>query len=65
MTICGWSGSRLTDDKLARDFTALDVDLVYLPYTLSTSNNALRRALKCIDAMAENPTRADGHEVAV
>jgi glycerol-3-phosphate cytidylyltransferase len=39
-----WQGTE-KGDKLERDFTALGVEVVYFPYTLSTSSSALRRAL--------------------
>jgi glycerol-3-phosphate cytidylyltransferase len=38
--------------KLERDFAALGVEVVYLPYTLSTSSSALRRALQNIELLA-------------
>ncbi len=46
-----WQGTA-KGDKLERDFAGLDVQVVYFPYTQSTSSSALRRTLKNIDAMA-------------
>ena len=46
-----WQGTA-KGDQLERDFAALDVQVVYFPYTQSTSSSALRRTLKNIDAMA-------------
>ncbi len=46
-----WQGTE-NGNKLERDFAALGVEIVYLPYTLSTSSSALRRALQNIDAVA-------------
>jgi glycerol-3-phosphate cytidylyltransferase len=46
-----WQGTA-KGDKLEKDFAALDVQVVYFPYTPSTSSSALRRTLKNIDAMA-------------
>jgi len=45
-------------NKLERDFAALGVEVIYFPYTLSTSSSALRRTLRHIDALAGHP--ADG-----
>jgi glycerol-3-phosphate cytidylyltransferase len=38
--------------RLVRDFAALGVDVVYFPYTQTTSSSALRRTLRNIDIMA-------------
>ena len=46
-----WQGTE-KGDKLERDFGALGVDVVYFPYTLSTSSSALRKTLRNIDALA-------------
>jgi glycerol-3-phosphate cytidylyltransferase len=46
-----WQGTE-KGNKLERQFAALDVEIVYLPYTLATSSSALRRTLQNIDAMA-------------
>lgn len=46
-----WQGTE-RGNKLERDFAALGVELVYLPYTLSTSSSALRKTLHNIDVMA-------------
>jgi glycerol-3-phosphate cytidylyltransferase len=39
-----WQGTE-KGNKLERDFAALGVEIVYFPYTLSTSSSALRRTL--------------------
>lgn len=50
-----WQGTE-KGDRLERDFAALGVDVVYLPYTLSTSSSALRRTLQNIELLAHpNP----------
>jgi glycerol-3-phosphate cytidylyltransferase len=46
-----WQGPE-KGNKLERDFAALGVEVVYFPYTLSTSSSALRRTLQNIDARA-------------
>jgi glycerol-3-phosphate cytidylyltransferase len=46
-----WRGSE-KGDKLETDLAALNVEVVYFPYTLSTSSSALRKTLKNIDALA-------------
>src|ERR1700730_16410199 len=43
-----WQGTE-KGNKLERDFAALGVEVVYFPYTLSTSSSALRRTLQNID----------------
>jgi glycerol-3-phosphate cytidylyltransferase len=40
-----WRGTA-KGDKLERDFAAVGVDVVYLPYTVHTSSSLLRRALQ-------------------
>ena len=51
--------------KLERDFTAVGVDVVYFPYTQTTSSSALRRTLQNIDIMANRAlTAARSHEPA-
>jgi hypothetical protein len=40
-----WQGAD-KGDKLEREFEALGVEVVYFPYTLSTSSSALRRTLQ-------------------
>lgn len=50
-----WRGTA-QGDRLERDFAAVGVEVVYFPYTLSTSSTALRRTLKNIDAMVERGT---------
>ncbi len=46
-----WRGTE-KGDKLERDFGALGVEVVYFPYTLSTSSRALRKTLANIDVLA-------------
>src|ERR1700719_3528542 len=46
-----WQGTE-KGIRLERDFAALGVEVVYFPYTLSTSSSELRRALQSIDAVA-------------
>jgi glycerol-3-phosphate cytidylyltransferase len=46
-----WQGTE-KGNKLDRDFAALGVEVVYFPYTPSTSSSALRRTLQNIDARA-------------
>ncbi|PZP54098.1 MAG: cytidyltransferase [Agrobacterium fabrum] len=46
-----WRGTE-KGDKLERDFGAVGVEIVYFPYTLSTSSSALRKTLHNIDALA-------------
>jgi glycerol-3-phosphate cytidylyltransferase len=46
-----WRGTE-KGDRLERDFAAVGVDVVYFPYTLSTSSSRLRRILNSIEAMA-------------
>ena len=50
-----WRGTE-QGDRLERDFATIGVEVVYFPYTLSTSSTALRRTLKNIDAMVERGT---------
>jgi glycerol-3-phosphate cytidylyltransferase len=52
-----WRGTA-KGDKLQRTFAAVGVDVVYFPYTPSTSSSALRRTLVNIDAMAGLEARA-------
>jgi glycerol-3-phosphate cytidylyltransferase len=47
-----WRGTEL-GDKLEHDFAALGVEVVYFPYTLSTSSSALRKTLGNIHALAD------------
>lgn len=44
-----WQGTE-KGDKLERDFAAVGVEVVYLPYTMSTSSSALRKTLQSINA---------------
>ena len=46
-----WQGTE-KGNELERDFTALGVEVVYFPYTLSASSSALRRTLQNMDALA-------------
>jgi glycerol-3-phosphate cytidylyltransferase len=46
-----WQGTE-KGNKLECDLAALGVEVVYLPYTRSTSSSALRRTLQNIDVMA-------------
>jgi glycerol-3-phosphate cytidylyltransferase len=46
-----WQGTE-RGNKLERDFAALGVEVVYFPYTLSTSSSELRRTLQNIGALA-------------
>jgi glycerol-3-phosphate cytidylyltransferase len=46
-----WRGTE-KGNKLERDFAAVGVEVVYFPYTLSTSSSALRKTLQNIDALA-------------
>ena len=48
-----WRGTE-KGNKLERDFAPLGVEVVYFPYTLSTSSSVLRRTLQNMDAR-------DGH----
>ncbi len=50
-----WQGTE-KGNQLERDFAALGVQIVYLPYTLATSSTALRRTLTNIDALASRPS---------
>jgi glycerol-3-phosphate cytidylyltransferase len=51
-----WQGTE-NGNKLEREFAALGVEVVYFPYTLSTSSSVLRRTLQNIDALANHPSR--------
>ncbi len=51
-----WRGTA-KGDKLEHDFAAVGVDVVYFPYTLSTSSSVLRKTLRSIDALAEKGAR--------
>jgi glycerol-3-phosphate cytidylyltransferase len=46
-----WRGTE-KGDRLEREFAAVGVDVVYFPYTGSTSSTALRKALANIDRIA-------------
>jgi glycerol-3-phosphate cytidylyltransferase len=46
-----WRGTE-KGDKLERNFGAVGVEVVYFPYTLSTSSSTLRKTLHSIDVLA-------------
>jgi glycerol-3-phosphate cytidylyltransferase len=46
-----WRGTE-KGDRLEREFAAVGVDVVYFPYTKSTSSTALRKTLANIDRIA-------------
>lgn len=52
-----WRGTE-KGDKLERDFGAVGVEIVYFPYTLSTSSSALRKTLHTIDMLANQSAAA-------
>ncbi len=55
-----WQGTE-KGNKLERDFAALGVEIVYFPYTLSTSSSALRRTLQSVENLvAPNVFRDTG-----
>jgi glycerol-3-phosphate cytidylyltransferase len=59
-----WQGTE-KGNKLERDFAALGVEVVYFPYTLSTSSSALRKTLQNIDTLAgRGPIRMNPIEAA-
>jgi glycerol-3-phosphate cytidylyltransferase len=47
-----WRGTE-QGERLEREFAAVGVEVVYFPYTLSTSSTALRRALDNINRLAD------------
>jgi glycerol-3-phosphate cytidylyltransferase len=47
-----WRGTE-KGDRLERDFASVGVEVVFFPYTASTSSSVLRRALRDIEARAE------------
>jgi glycerol-3-phosphate cytidylyltransferase len=47
-----WRGTE-KGERLEREFTAVGVEVVYFPYTLSTSSTALRKALDSINRLAD------------
>jgi glycerol-3-phosphate cytidylyltransferase len=47
-----WRGTE-KGERLERQFAAVGVEVVYFPYTLSTSSTALRRALDSINHLAD------------
>jgi len=44
--------------RLEREFAAVGVELVYFPYTMSTSSTSLRRALDALSAPRREPEAA-------
>ena len=46
-----WRGTE-EGNRLERDFAAVGVEVIYFPYTMSTSSSTLRRTLQNIDAVA-------------
>jgi glycerol-3-phosphate cytidylyltransferase len=52
-----WRGTP-KGDKLERDFAAVGVEVVYFPYTVSTSSTALRRALASLEGHGQPAQRA-------
>jgi glycerol-3-phosphate cytidylyltransferase len=44
-----WKGTE-KGTRLEREFAKVGVDVVYFPYTVSTSSTALRRALELLEA---------------
>lgn len=59
-----WRGTE-KGNKLEREFGALGVDVVYFPYTLSTSSSALRKTLSNIDLLTtRNSSQASFLEAA-
>ena len=57
-----WQGTDM-GRRLERDFTPLGVEIVYFPYTRTTSSTALRRTLKNIDAIVEAKIHANDQEL--
>jgi glycerol-3-phosphate cytidylyltransferase len=47
-----WRGTE-KGERLEREFAAVGVEVVYFPYTLSTSSSALRKALDSINRLAD------------
>jgi hypothetical protein len=47
-----WRGTE-KGERLEREFAAVGVEVVYFPYTRSTSSTALRRALDSINRLAD------------
>jgi glycerol-3-phosphate cytidylyltransferase len=47
-----WRGTE-KGERLEREFAAVGVEVVYFPYTLSTSSTTLRRALDSINRLAD------------
>lgn len=54
-----WRGTR-QGKRLEREFAAVGVEVVYFPYTLSTSSTQLRKALATINATSTGRARAAG-----
>jgi hypothetical protein len=51
-----WRGTEKVE-RLERDFKAVGVEVVYLPYTTSTSSTALRQKLRAIETTARKDSR--------
>lgn len=45
--------------RLEREFAAVGVEVVYFPYTMTTSSTSLRRALAVLTGASEPPDQAD------
>jgi len=52
-----WRGTR-EGKRLEREFAEVGVEVIYFPYTLSTSSTQLRRALATISGSQPTPARA-------
>jgi glycerol-3-phosphate cytidylyltransferase len=55
-----WRGTE-RGQALERDFAALGVEVVYFPYTHTTSSSVLRKTLQNIDAMAQRAGANSAH----
>jgi glycerol-3-phosphate cytidylyltransferase len=55
-----WRGTE-KGDRLEREFAAVGVEVVYFPYTRSTSSTALRKTLANIDRIAAGNLLHRGH----
>jgi glycerol-3-phosphate cytidylyltransferase len=51
-----WRGTA-KGKQLERDFKAVGVEVLYLPYTMSTSSSALRAKLRAVGSPAGNDVR--------
>lgn len=50
-----WKGTE-KGRRLEREFAAVDVEVTYFPYTVSTSSTALRRALDALTGSSSSPS---------